>query len=149
MRIARDGERYLVALEPGESVRTELEAICGKHDIRTGIIRHCIGAVKDLKLAFYELPARKYIPIEVDDDTYEVAAGQGNLTWKDGKPFLHMHVVATDREGMAGGGHLVDAIVAVTLEIEIVSYKDDIIVREYDDRVGLPVWRFPERKDGR
>lgn len=149
MRIERGKDRHadvlFVALEPGDKVREELEKLAGQHLIKAGVIVHGIGAVTDLKLAYYELKDRKYVPIDGadDGDIYEVTAFQGNLTWKDGKPFLHAHLVACDREGMAGGGHLVEATVAVTLEIVLIDFRGTVIERTMDEHVGLPLWTFP------
>lgn len=152
MRIERGKDRHadalFVALEPGESIRTELEKLAGQHQIRAGIIVHGVGAVKRLKLASYELKDRTYVPVEDadDGDAYEVTAFQGNLTWKDGKPVLRACLVSCDRDGAAAGGRLVDATAAVTLEIVIIDFRGTVIERRMDERAGLALWTFPGNK---
>jgi len=146
MKMTRRGNIYFLALEPGESVREEIEGLAARQAIKTGIIDHGIGAVERVQLAYYDLQTRKYLSISLPEGGQELVSLQGNIAWKDKKPFLHAHVSLGDRDGLTRSGHLVDAIVHVTVELVILTFHSLEIGREYDERVGLPLWNFPGRE---
>jgi predicted DNA-binding protein with PD1-like motif len=64
----------------------------------------------------------------------------GNVAQVEGKPFVHVHAVLTGiKEGSENqpiGGHVFEAKVAVTLEVELVAYNENI-ARALDNSIGL------------
>lgn len=94
-----------------------------------------IGALKHVDLGYYDLEKKTYLHNKFEDDL-ELVSAQGNVSWKDGERFPHVHVVLGQRDGSALGGHLFEGIVAVTAELVITPLQGSP-KREMNDEVGL------------
>lgn len=79
-----------------------------------------IGAFESSVLGYFDLDARDYHRIPVDEQV-EVLALTGNVTSGDEGPVIHAHVVIGKRDGSAHGGHLLEARARPTLEITLVE----------------------------
>ena len=62
------------------------------------------------------------------DEHYELLSLIGNITYKDGVPFVHTHVTFSDTEYIVFGGHLFDAKIIATGEI-VLSIADSNCLR--------------------
>ena len=60
----------------------------------------------------------------------------GNLSWVEGKPFLHAHVVLGGPDFQALGGHLFGGTVSVTAEL-FFRPNDERVDRQWNEDVGL------------
>lgn len=94
-----------------------------------------IGAVENAEVCFYDLPSKSYI-CKTMCDPHEVLSMSGNVTFKDGQPFVHAHVTLSNKEGRVSGGHLKEAAVAVTLEVTVLPVSGEC-VRNLDEAIGL------------
>jgi predicted DNA-binding protein with PD1-like motif len=67
----------------------------------------------------------------------------GNITYlKDtGEPFLHCHITIADRSLSAFTGHLFSAIVSVTLEVFIRTFKEKVY-REQEPGTQFKFWQL-------
>lgn len=70
-----------------------------------------IGAIKRAKLGFYDQQKHEYREITVDSP-HEIASCIGNISLKNGKPFVHAHAVLADKNGNTKAGHLFEGIVS-------------------------------------
>ena len=59
----------------------------------------------------------------------------------DGKPYLHLHMSAGDREGRVWGGHLNRAVVSATCEM-VVRVLDGHVGRAFSPEIGLNLLAF-------
>lgn len=127
-------DTYRIRLLRGEEVLQTLTTFCiEKHIVHASL--HAIGAVERARVGYYDVKKRAYSS-QVHADVHEVVSMTGNVALVDEKPFLHVHVVLSDTHNHAYGGHLFEAIVAVTFEVELVVYKEPL-VRVHDDTMGL------------
>jgi predicted DNA-binding protein with PD1-like motif len=55
------------------------------------------------------------------DQKCEVASLVGNISLRDGKPYVHIHVVVSFPDGSTKGGHLIDAHISPIAEIFVVE----------------------------
>jgi len=101
-----------------------------------------VGAVKRAKLGFYDQKEHEYREITVDSP-HEIASCTGNISLKDGKCFVHAHVVLSDRIGSAKAGHLIEATVFAA-EIHLHELKGMNLKREYDEETGLSLWKMKQ-----
>lgn len=101
-----------------------------------------IGAVKDATIAYYDQSKREYQKI-LFDRHLEVANCFGNLSFKDGKPFAHAHVVLSDSTGRTYSGHLLRASVFAA-EVHLQELLGKELEREYDQTTGLALWKLKE-----
>ena len=60
----------------------------------------------------------------------------GDITFNDGKPNIHAHVVLGKRDGATCGGHLLEAEVRPTLEV-ILTESPAHLERRFDKDAGL------------
>ena len=104
-----------------------------------------IGALKEIELGFYNLPAQEYIRRKFPDNA-ELLALEGNLSFNQGKRFLHLHGVCSNSDFQCFGGHLFAAKVAVTCEVNIRLF-DVKIERQPDHEIGLSLLNICQLKD--
>ena len=71
----------------------------------------------------------------------EILSLLGNISTKDDEPYLHLHIVVSNDEGEALGGHLTKAVISVTAEISI-DIIDTYIGREADSLTGINLIKF-------
>lgn len=78
-----------------------------------------IGAFSKAKVGWFDLAAKKYKPIEVNEQC-EVLSLLGDVAQgDDGKSSLHLHAVLGLQDGTLRGGHLLSGSVQPTLEVTI------------------------------
>ena len=66
----------------------------------------------------------------------------GNITQKDGEPYLHMHITIGDPEkNEVHSGHLNKAVIGATSEI-FVTVFDKKIGRQLDEKTGINIFEF-------
>lgn len=97
-----------------------------------------IGALKRARLGYYDQKKREYREIEIDSP-HEMAICMGNISLKEGKPFVHAHVVLADEAGNTRGGHLFEGIVFAA-EVHVRQLQGPGLERKYDETTGLSLW---------
>jgi len=132
-------DTYVIKLERGERVLESLTSFFAEHTVTFATLSG-IGAVEQVNCGYYDLPTKTYHFTEYPD-LVEVVSMTGNVSLKEGKPFLHVHAVFTDQRNQAFGGHVVEMVVGVTLEV-IVRKFDTEIDRQYDEEIGLHTLNF-------
>jgi predicted DNA-binding protein with PD1-like motif len=129
---------YILRLQKDEDVLPALTDFCKRKGILSGSFR-AIGAVKDAKIGYYDLTSKQY-GSKVYPEEMEVASMTGNVAQVDGAPFIHTHAIlsgiAKGSENQPIGGHVFEAKVAVTLEVHLVAFNENI-ARKLDDDIGL------------
>ena len=129
---------FILRLERNEDVLPAIAGFCKRKGILSASFKG-IGAVKEAKLGYYDLAARKY-GSKIYPHEMEVASMTGNISQIDGSPFVHVHAVLSDMqsgsENQPVGGHVFEAKVAVTLEVHLTAFNESIS-RTLDDTVGL------------
>jgi len=142
MQFAATDSIYLIRIEAGEQVNETLVSFCRAHDIKNGYFTG-IGAVNELTCGYYELKEKKYYFTDYME-MVEVVSLTGNVTLKDGVPFIHMHGVFTDTKNQAFGGHIVEMRVGVTLEVVLTPLRA-AFARVPDECSGLSLLDLPEK----
>jgi len=84
-----------------------------------------IGTVDRLTLGFYDLQTQSY-ERRSWEESLEVASLSGNIAVVDGGPFPHVHGVFCRRDFTAFGGHIFEAIVAINLELGVITSPEAI-----------------------
>ncbi len=133
-----DGKAVFVRLERGSDMLGGLNEAAAKLGIKAGTVQ-AIGAVSELVVGFYDQDAKQYRQHRFDE-SFEIGSGLGNVSIRDGQPFVHFHVVATDREGAAIGGHLMEGTKVFLIEAYFRELGGTPPVRRQDDDLGLAVW---------
>jgi uncharacterized protein len=103
-------------LDKGDEAVSCIEGFARENDIAAAQMTG-IGAFSDAVLGFFDWESKDYRKIPVQEQV-EVVSLLGDVALgPDGKPTLHPHVVVSRADGLAMGGHLMEAHVRPTLEI--------------------------------
>lgn len=138
MKSRREGSRIFIRLETGDDVHASLASAAEEHGVESGWFSG-IGAANGVELGYYDLERKDYDRWEAAGDV-EFASASGSLGLKDGKPFVHLHAVVSDRNCVTHGGHLFRATTGATLEFVLLVGAAPI-ERTPDEATGLYLWR--------
>lgn len=133
----KDGKVIALRLEIGEDVITALTELCEKENIVYGQVSG-IGAVKKVTVGLYSVSEQKYYSTTFEE-AMEMVSLLGNISRKDGKPYLHLHASFSNNECRVIGGHLNEAVISATAEI-IVTVFDGEMGRRTDPMTGLNIF---------
>jgi predicted DNA-binding protein with PD1-like motif len=125
-------------LASGSDLYEEMTKIVQREDILIGRIQG-IGAVTQAKIAYYDQNKSEYINLEFSDGM-EIVSLTGNISMRDGKPFIHAHIVLSDREGKTFGGHLLPGTKLFACELFIEEFDGEKLIRTKDGKTGLFLW---------
>jgi predicted DNA-binding protein with PD1-like motif len=138
MRKVKPREVFMGKLSHGSDLLEEITDICQKEDIRLGRVE-ALGAVQKARLGFYNQRTHEYQFLEFDQPL-EITKLTGNVSLKDGHPFVHAHVTLADKAGNAYGGHLAPGTVVFACEFVLESFDGPILERDFDEVTGLSLW---------
>ena len=110
-----------------------------KENIRFGRIQ-ALGATTHAIVAYYNQSTREYQPMEFTEGM-EILNLHGNISMRDGQPFVHIHVVLSDSQGRTWGGHVMPGTILWALEVFIDEFEGEPPVRMKDEETGLFLWR--------
>lgn len=130
---------HCLRFDRGDEVYSGITEYCKELQVTNATVS-AIGALAGVELGFYYISQKEYAWKTFSED-HELVSGTGNITLKDGMPFLHMHVVISDKEFRAYGGHFKKGFAGATCEViiaEIVS--DSPLARKMDEGIGLALW---------
>ena len=133
------GDTYVVRLQRGEEVLACLRELCEKESISLGTVS-AIGAVNHVVVGVYRVDEQKYVA-NTFDGVLELTSLMGNITEKDGEPYLHLHATFGDLTGKVIGGHLNEAVVSATCEL-FVRKVEGHVGRRLDPETGLNIFDF-------
>jgi predicted DNA-binding protein with PD1-like motif len=134
-----DHKAAFVRLARGSDLLQGLTEAAQKLGLEAATVQ-AIGAVDGLTVAFFEPEEKEYAPIRFEEH-YEITSSLGNVSLKDGQPFVHVHVTASDRQGRVMGGHLLEGTTVFMIEAYFRALGGEPPVREREEDLGLAVWR--------
>lgn len=126
-------------LPRGSDLHEELTKIVRRENIRLGRI-HGIGATTHARVAYYDQNTKTYNPIEFEGGM-EILNIHGNVSEKDGEPFVHIHILLGDPGGRTFGGHVLPGTKLFACEIFIDELGGEPLVRDHDPGTGLHLWK--------
>lgn len=128
------GPTYIVRLDAGEKIIEALTGLCERDGIGGGHFSG-IGSAGEAEIGRFDAGAKAYVWTRVPGPS-EIVSLTGNITRVEGRPFVHAHIALAGKGSAVEGGHLKEAVVAVTCEITLVAFKDDI-ARKRDEASGF------------
>lgn len=96
MKYVKTGDVLAVRLDPGEEIIASVLKIAKDEDIRFAEIS-AIGAVGRAVFGLYDLEEQKYHSLTFVQPL-ELVSLNGNLSRKDGEPYLHLHAAFADEK---------------------------------------------------
>jgi predicted DNA-binding protein with PD1-like motif len=125
-------------LPMGADLYESISKICTEEDIKIGRVT-ALGAVQQAAVAYYDQKKKVYKPITFRKHL-EILNCTGNVSLKDGKPFVHMHATFADSQGKVVGGHLMPRTVVFACELTIEEFDGPALDRRPDEVTGLNLW---------
>jgi predicted DNA-binding protein with PD1-like motif len=133
------GKELIVRLKPNTELVQSITQLARDRGIAAGSFA-AIGALKRARLAYFDQKGYKYRELAIDSP-HEMASCIGNVSLKDGEPFVHAHVVLADETGNTKAGHLVEGIVFAA-EVHLHQLQGPKLERQYDESTGLSLWKM-------
>ncbi|NLY21382.1 MAG: DNA-binding protein [Tissierellia bacterium] len=137
MRIIEEDKRLIVRLQKGEEIVESLKKIIKEYNLVGGSVVG-IGASDDIEVGCYNSATKEFKSTTFNDD-YEITSLIGNVSRKDGEPYVHLHINFSDEEMHTRGGHLNRAVISVTCEL-FIDFIDEEIGRYLDEETGIYFW---------
>lgn len=131
------GRSFLGRLPEEGDIVAALTTFCEEQGIKAGWIS-AIGTVHRAVLGYFDQEDLVYrqIPVEAE---MEIVSCQGNVSLKEGAPFVHLHIVLAGPDGNTLAGHLFESVVFVG-EFWLQEMLGPDLVREPDPQTGLTLW---------
>lgn len=136
-------ERILMGkLDCGSDLLGELIDICVQEKIHLGRVE-AIGSVTRARLGYYHQEGHEYRHYAINQPL-ELSSLQGNISLKEGNPFVHAHVVLSGIKGRSWGGHLASGTEVYACEFIIEVFSGPEFSRVHDQETGLRLWNVRE-----
>lgn len=131
----RVGRIFFSRIFEGEDLLEEIKKKVEESGVKAGFFM-AIGALKNVVVACYLSGDYKCIhrngPLEIDSCMGNVAVNEA------GEVMIHAHIVVSDENGSAFGGHLMkDSHVGATAELVIVEATGVNLIRAFDANTKL------------
>lgn len=115
------GERtFVVVLDAGDEAFSALTDFANRNHLG-GASLSALGAFERVTVGWFDLRAKTYRPIEIDEHCEGLSLLGDIAVGDDGAACLHMHAVVGLRDGTRRGGHFLKGIVRPTLEVTVVE----------------------------
>ena len=135
-----NGGRFILSVDNHTEITEALAAFCEEKQIKSGIVGG-LAAISEATFRFLD-PATKQYEDRTFAEQMEVTCLTGNISRKDGKPYLHIHVTASRRDYTYIGGHLLTARVNGACELYVEDYGLEGVGRRFDPETGLNLYDF-------
>jgi len=131
------GRIFLVRAKHDSELIASVTELAKENAITTGTFT-AIGALKHARLGFYNQEKHEYTEVPLLS-SQEIASCVGNISVKEGHPFVHAHAVLADQNGNVKAGHLIEGKVFAA-EIHITELTGEKLERKNDAVTGLSLW---------
>ncbi len=140
MEYRKFDQGYVLRLDPGEEIVASLTRLVEQENVQLGTVS-ALGAAGDVTIGIFNTKEKQYYSQRYQGD-YEISALVGNVTRKEGEPYLHLHItIGNPVTGEVHAGHLSSAVISATLEL-FLQVWDGQVGRKFSDQVGLNLFEF-------
>jgi predicted DNA-binding protein with PD1-like motif len=133
----KQGRCILVRLDHGADIVEQMSDLLDKEKIEAAAF-YAIGALAEAEIAYYDQVSHEYRKISINEPV-ELVSCTGNVSIRDGRPFLHAHAALGFQDGKTIGGHLTSGRVFAA-EAFVQELLGEPLVREHDSTTGLCLW---------
>ena len=135
----QDGDKFVLSINNHEEIMSVLAEFCQDLGILCGEVSG-LGAVNTATLRFLNPETKRYVD-KTFDEQMEISSLVGNISAKDGKVYLHVHVNLGRSDYSVVGGHLLCASINGACEL-IVTRFHCTAGRHPDEETGLNLYDF-------
>ena len=112
MEYNRFGDKLFLRLDKGDEIVDSVRAAATAENITAGSVSG-IGATDDFTVGVFGLEKKAYDEFSFSGN-HEITSLVGNISFTDGKPYVHLHIICAGKGGNTVGGHLIKAVVSLT-----------------------------------
>lgn len=123
----------VIHFRKGDDFLKEFKEFLKKNRVNSGFF-YGLGGFLKAELAFYDLAKKKYLKKKFSGP-FEVLSLKGNVAQGEDDIIIHAHVVLGKKDFGTFGGHLLNATVGGTLEINL--DEGGFMERNFDEGTGL------------
>lgn len=134
----QQGRIFVGRLPHSGDLINSIEEFCKKALIQMATFS-VIGAVSSATIGAYDQKQQVYVTSK-EEAPLEIVSCIGNVSLKDGKPFIHAHILLADEQGKTIGGHLFSETIIYAGEINLQELTGKPMERTYDNDTGLMLW---------
>jgi uncharacterized protein len=134
---SEDGKAAFASLAQGEDLLAGLTAAVAEMGIEAGTIQ-VIGALQEAVVGYFDPAAGAYR--NTTTGHVEIGSGLGNVSIRDGRPFIHLHLVLSGPDGAAVGGHAQEGCVVFVAEAYVRALGGPPPTRQEAPGIALKVW---------
>lgn len=132
--------RYILSIDNHQNILEALSDFCRNKRIYCGKVSG-IGAIDRATFRFLDPDTKQYVD-KTFEEQMEITCLEGNISEKDHKPYLHVHLTCSRRDYSCVGGHLLEARVRGACELFVESYYFTKAGRRPDEETGLNLYDF-------
>jgi len=132
-----DRSAAFVSLERGEDLLDGLNRAVAELGIQAATLQ-VIGALEAATVGYFDPEKGDYRKIPTGH--VEIASGLGNVSLRDGEPFVHLHLVLSGPDGSAVGGHAMEGCRAFVVEAYLRKLDGPAPERRQVPGISLKVW---------
>jgi len=126
-------------LEVGADLLEELNKLVRAEGVELGAVSG-IGALRKAAVGIF-LPDKREYKTNTFDEEMEICALTGNVSLKDGEPFVHAHLALSDKEGRGFGGHVMPGCEIFVAEVVVWEFEGPRLERKPREECGgLALW---------
>ena len=131
---------YVLSIDNHAEISAALGAFCAEKGILAGTVIG-LGAISEATFRFLDPSTKQYVDKRFEEQM-EITGLTGNISQKDGKPYLHLHITASRRDYSCIGGHLLTAVINGACELVVEAYPGAFIGRRADAETGLNLYEW-------
>ena len=132
-------EMIVIRLDKGDEIVKSLMDVVKREGL-TLASASGIGATDDFEVGVFDLERSDYKRFRFGGN-HEIVSLAGNVTTKDGTPYIHLHITCAGEGGTVVGGHLFEAKISLTAEIFLQKVAG-VADRFRDESLGINKIRF-------
>ena len=126
-------------LAVGADLLEELNELVRREGVALGAVSG-IGALSRAAVGIF-IPDKREYKTNTFDVEMEICALTGNVSLKDGEPFVHAHLALSDKEGRGFGGHIMPGCKIFVAEVIVWEFEGPRLEREPREECGgLALW---------
>ena len=133
---------FILSLDNHVEVAEALQAFCREKGILAGVISG-LGAVSEATFRYLDPNTLKYVD-KTFQEQMEITNLTGNISQKDGQPYLHLHITASRSDYSCIGGHLLTAFINGACELYVEAFPNQFIGRKTNPETGINLYCFKE-----
>ena len=132
--------RYILSIDNHAELVEALGAFCRDNGILAGQVSG-LGAVSEATFRYLDPKTLRYVD-KTFREQMEITNLTGNISQKDGQPYLHINLTCSRSDYSCIGGHLLSARIGGACELLVAAFPDTFAGREKDPETGLNMYVF-------